>query len=62
MPEYKPIPFPFHAVYPHGRYLSAKVKTFVDFLVAWFERSPSSRNKQVTLEKDYSIDDLRAAI
>jgi DNA-binding transcriptional LysR family regulator len=27
-----------HAVYPHRRHLSAKVRVFVDFMVAWFER------------------------
>ena len=26
-----------HAVYPHRRYLPAKVRTFVDFLVQWFK-------------------------
>lgn len=28
-----------HAVYPHRRHLSGKVRAFVDFLVGWFERS-----------------------
>ncbi|MEP4562839.1 MAG: LysR family transcriptional regulator, partial [Nitratireductor sp.] len=30
------------AVYPHRRYLPAKVRVFVDFLVQWFrdERAP----------------------
>jgi DNA-binding transcriptional LysR family regulator len=27
-----------HAVYPHRRHLSAKVRVFVDFMVDWFER------------------------
>ena len=27
-----------HAVYPHRRHLSAKVRVFVDFMVQWFER------------------------
>ena len=27
-----------HAVYPHRRHLSAKVRVFVDFMVGWFER------------------------
>ncbi len=27
-----------HAVYPHRRHLSAKVRVFVDFMVAWFDR------------------------
>jgi DNA-binding transcriptional LysR family regulator len=28
------------AVYPHRRYLPAKVRVFVDFLVQWFKQSP----------------------
>ncbi|MDE2167646.1 MAG: hypothetical protein KGJ66_15080, partial [Alphaproteobacteria bacterium] len=29
-----------HALYPHNRYLSAKVRTFVDFLLARFGQNP----------------------
>nr|WP_289852068.1 LysR family transcriptional regulator [Rhizobium sp. SSA_523] len=29
-----------YAVYPHRRYLPAKVRVFVDFLSAWFRRAP----------------------
>jgi len=29
-----------YAVYPHRRYLPAKVRAFVDFLVAWFKSNP----------------------
>ena len=29
-----------YAVYPHRRYLPAKVRSFVDFLSAWFRRQP----------------------
>ncbi|MBT9369231.1 LysR family transcriptional regulator [Rhizobium sp. CSW-27] len=29
-----------YAVYPHRRYLPAKVRVFVDFLSGWFRRSP----------------------
>lgn len=28
-----------HVVYPHRRHLSGKVRAFVDFLVAWFEKA-----------------------
>jgi len=28
-----------HVVYPHRRHLSGKVRAFVDFLVAWFDRA-----------------------
>lgn len=30
-------PLDIHAVYPHRRYLSAKVRAFLDFLQAWLE-------------------------
>ena len=39
LPEYRTAAFPVHAVYPHSRYLSAKARTFVDFLVSSFSRS-----------------------
>ena len=29
-----------YAVYPHRRYLPAKVRVFVDFLVQWFKKFP----------------------
>jgi DNA-binding transcriptional LysR family regulator len=32
---------PIHAVYPHSRLLSAKVRTFVDFLAAQFSEPPA---------------------
>jgi DNA-binding transcriptional LysR family regulator len=31
-----------HVVYPHRRHLSGKVRAFVDFLVAWFEKAQRS--------------------
>jgi DNA-binding transcriptional LysR family regulator len=30
-----------YSVYPHNRYLAAKVRTFVDFLVGWFNTPPA---------------------
>ncbi len=33
--EYQPQPLAIHAVYPHRKYLSAKVRTFLDFLQEW---------------------------
>jgi DNA-binding transcriptional LysR family regulator len=39
LPEYRTVAFPVHAVYPHSRYLSAKARTFIDFLVSSFNRS-----------------------
>jgi DNA-binding transcriptional LysR family regulator len=34
LPEYTMPDIPVHAVYPHGRYLSAKTRTLIDFLAA----------------------------
>jgi len=38
--DYAAPPLTIRAVYPHGRHLSAKVRTFVDFLAARFGREP----------------------
>jgi DNA-binding transcriptional LysR family regulator len=35
--EYPLLPLDIHAVYPHRRYLSAKVRAFLDFLQVWLE-------------------------
>ena len=37
---YGPSDIPLHAVYPHNRHLSAKVRAFVDFLAARFAPEP----------------------
>jgi len=34
---YEPASVGIHAVYPHRRHLSGKVRAFIDFLVRWFE-------------------------
>jgi len=34
-------PLDIHAVYPHRKYLSAKVKGFIDFLQTWLEHRVS---------------------
>jgi DNA-binding transcriptional LysR family regulator len=62
MPDYNTVPFPFHAVYPHSSYLSAKVRTFVDFLVSEFGRPSRSSAKPTTLAQDRSLEELRAAV
>jgi DNA-binding transcriptional LysR family regulator len=36
--EYLPADSGIYAVYPHRRHLPAKVRTFVDFLQAWFKK------------------------
>jgi DNA-binding transcriptional LysR family regulator len=38
--DYVPTPFEIHAVYPHRKHLSAKVRTFVDFLHERFHPKP----------------------
>ena len=40
MPDYKPIETDLSVVYPPGRQLSAKVRSFVDFLAARFAGEP----------------------
>ncbi len=43
LPEHKIDAMPVHAVYPHGRLLSAKTRTFIDFLAARFSHSQAIR-------------------
>ncbi len=38
--DWRPAEVALHAVYPHNRHLSSKVRTFVDFLVARFGPEP----------------------
>ena len=38
--DYCPPPLSIHAVFPSRRYLSARVRSFVDFLVAYFGENP----------------------
>jgi DNA-binding transcriptional LysR family regulator len=59
MPDYKTVAFPFHALYPHSHYLSAKVKTFVEFLVAGFDRKTA---KQPLIKGDRSARTLRVVV
>jgi DNA-binding transcriptional LysR family regulator len=40
LPEYKTPSTPVYAVYPHSNFLSAKTKTFIDFLAARFAHLP----------------------
>jgi DNA-binding transcriptional LysR family regulator len=41
LPDYKTQETPVYAVYPHSHYLSAKTRTFIDFLAARFAHSPA---------------------
>ena len=43
LPAYKAVETPVHAVYPHSRFLSAKTRTFVDFLTLRFGHSARIR-------------------
>ena len=40
MPEYRTAETGIHAVYPHSRHLSAKVRSFVDFLLPRYGEHP----------------------
>jgi DNA-binding transcriptional LysR family regulator len=43
LPEYKTQETPVYAVYPHSHYLSAKTRTFIDFLAARFAHPRESK-------------------
>jgi DNA-binding transcriptional LysR family regulator len=43
LPEYATQATPIYAVYPHSRYLSAKARTFIDFLALRFARWPKTK-------------------
>jgi DNA-binding transcriptional LysR family regulator len=47
LPEYATLETPVHAVYPHSRYLSAKTRTFIDFLAARFGHAPLIKRDRV---------------
>jgi DNA-binding transcriptional LysR family regulator len=43
LPDFETQQVPVNAVYPHSRYVSAKTRTFIDFIAARFERSQQLR-------------------
>jgi DNA-binding transcriptional LysR family regulator len=45
--DYEAAATPVSAVYPHSRFLSAKVRTFVDFLVDHLQRQPAEEQGKV---------------
>jgi LysR family transcriptional regulator for bpeEF and oprC len=53
LPEWKPLPMPISAVYPHSRHLSPKVRVFVDWVAEVFDRCPLLSGRQ-SLEKTCS--------
>lgn len=63
LPEWKPLPMPISAVYPHSRHLSPKVRVFVDWIAEVFDRCPLLSGKQ-GLDKTCSkrtLEDLESA-
>jgi|ERR1700686_4384252 DNA-binding transcriptional LysR family regulator len=44
LPEYTTQETPVYAVNPHSRYLSAKTRTFIDFLAARFAHLPQIKH------------------
>jgi DNA-binding transcriptional LysR family regulator len=46
LPDYKTQETPVYAVYPHSHFLSAKTRTFIDFLAARFAHLPPPPSKQ----------------
>ncbi|MEA3118055.1 MAG: LysR family transcriptional regulator, regulator for bpeEF and oprC [Paraburkholderia sp.] len=53
LPEWKPLPMPISAVYPHSRHLSPKVRVFVDWVAEVFDRCQLLSGRQ-SLEKPCS--------
>jgi LysR family transcriptional regulator, regulator for bpeEF and oprC len=63
LPEWKPLPMPISAVYPHSRHLSPKVRVFVDWIAEVFDRCPLLSGRQ-SLEKPCSrrtLEDLEGS-
>ncbi len=54
LPEWKPLPMPISAVYPHSRHLSPKVRVFVDWVAEVFDRCPLLSGGRQSLEKTCS--------
>jgi LysR family transcriptional regulator for bpeEF and oprC len=46
LPEWKPLPMPISAVYPHNRHLSPQVRVFVEWIAELFERCPLLTNQE----------------
>jgi LysR family transcriptional regulator for bpeEF and oprC len=40
LPQWKPLPMPISAVYPHNRHLAPKVRAFLDWAAQLFEKCP----------------------
>ena len=60
LPDYTTNEIPVYAVYPHSRFLSAKTRTFIDFLASRFaEASPLKYRNRINAEP---LPALRAAV
>lgn len=51
LPRYEAKKIPVHAVYPHGQFLSAKVRSFVDFMAAHFAKMPLRAGEDVDVAR-----------
>jgi DNA-binding transcriptional LysR family regulator len=63
LPDFKTQETPVYAVYPHSHFLSAKTRTFIDFLAARFAHVPQiKQNGHNGIEQTHTPSDLRAAV
>jgi len=42
LPDWRPAPYPFHVVYPHNRYVTHRLRVFIDWLVECFPSKVAS--------------------
>jgi len=56
LPDFKPLPRPISAVYPHKLHLSPNVRMFVDWIVELFARRNLGRNEQEAQMSPIGID------
>jgi len=60
--DYTTLETPVHAVFPHGRYLSAKTRTFIDFIASRFAHPANHDHADIAVEvTDDAPLNLRAA-
>jgi DNA-binding transcriptional LysR family regulator len=61
LPGYTTNEIPVYAVYPQTRYLSAKTRTFIDFLTSRFTGAPQARHRN-GVKETAALPELRAAV
>jgi DNA-binding transcriptional LysR family regulator len=59
LPEYETQQIPVNAVYSHSRYVSAKTRTFIDFIAARFERSQRLKRNGLDGKGAFAEDEVR---